>query len=183
MPKAWKQVNTKYIIKNRWISLRQDECQLPTKKTINDYYVLEYPDWVNVVAITCEQEVVLVKQYRHGLGQVTLELPSGVVEVSDETALETAKRELLEETGYSATSLIKTSALSPNPASHTNQTHSFLALNVTLTNAQALDETEDIEVVLMPLADLKAQAMQGAFSQAMHVASIFLALEKLKERS
>lgn len=180
MPRNWTKLASTYLVKNRWIRLREDKCLLPNNKSIDDYYVLEYSDWVNVVAITTNNDVVLVKQYRHGAGKVTLELPSGGVEVSDDDAAQTAQRELLEETGYRATKLIKLGVLSPNPATHTNKVHSFLAKGVVLSDKQNLDDTEDIEVVLMPLAELREQVIKGSFAQAMHVAAIFLALEKLK---
>ena len=96
---AWKTLETEYLIREPWLTARRDKVELPTGVVLNDYYVLEYPDWVNTIAITREGDFVLVRQYRHALGITSMELCAGVIE-KDETPLEAAQRELLEETGY-----------------------------------------------------------------------------------
>ena len=97
----WKVLFSEYLIKRPWLTVRRDKLQLSTGKIIPEYYVLEYPDWVNVTAITKEGQIVMERQYRHGAGSTNYEIPSGVME-KGETPLEAAQRELLEETGYAA---------------------------------------------------------------------------------
>jgi ADP-ribose pyrophosphatase len=141
--------------------------------------VLEYPDWVNVVAITDAEDVVLVRQYRHGIGQVVLELPSGVVDKDDAGPLETARRELLEETGYASESFRLTGVLSANPATHSNLTHCYLATGCRKIAEPRLDEIEELEVEVVPLDRLGGLARHGALLQSLHVGAVFFALAEL----
>nr|WP_225225951.1 NUDIX hydrolase [Komarekiella delphini-convector] len=148
-------------------------------KIVEPYYVLEYPTWVNVVALTKNQEIVLVKQYRHGLQKIVLELPSGAVEAEDLSPLAAAKRELLEETGYASDYFVETGILSPNPANHNNLTHCFLATNVEKIADLNLDDTEEIDVLLFPLEKVIELIESGILLQALHISSLFFALKKL----
>ncbi|MEH2230992.1 MAG: NUDIX hydrolase [Nostoc sp.] len=110
-PFDWIVLKSRHLVKDRWISVRSDTCQMPNGTIVDPYYVLEYPTWVNVVALTKKQEIILVKQYRHGLKQTILELPSGAVKTEDVLPMEAAKRELLEETGYTSNHFIETGIL------------------------------------------------------------------------
>ena len=176
----WQTLSSTYLIENPWLTVRKDSCKLSNGKQIDDYFVLEYTDWCNVLALTPEMDVVLTKQYRHGLGQIGLELPGGMVdETGESAALKAIQRELLEETGYGGGQFTHLAALSPNPAIQTNLTHSFIAENVELIGAQELESTEDIEVVLKPLHDVIQLAVTGKLMQSMHVSTLFLALAHL----
>lgn len=95
----WDVLHSEYIIRRRWLTARRDKVRLPDGRVNDEYYVLEYPDWVNVIAITPDDRFVLVRQYRHGLGRTSFELCAGVCE-KGETPEESARRELFEETGY-----------------------------------------------------------------------------------
>ncbi|MCP3944043.1 MAG: NUDIX hydrolase [Desulfobacteraceae bacterium] len=145
----WKIKKSKYLIDDKWLKVRADKCRMPDGKIIQPYYVLEYPTWVNVFGITKENEVVLVKQYRHGLGQTIIELPSGTMEKHDESPIDAAKRELLEETGFTSDNFIQTGIVSPNPSNHNNLTYCFLALDLKKIKEPHLDETEDLETILI----------------------------------
>lgn len=175
----WTVERTRKVVQDRWLSVRADRCRMPDGRAVDPYYVLEYPDWVNVVAINEAREVVLVRQYRHGIAQVVLELPSGVVEQSDGDPLVTVRRELLEETGYASDSFQLTGKLSANPATHSNLTHCYLATECRKVAEPRLDEIEDLEVVLVPLDRLGELARSGALLQSLHVGSIFFALMEL----
>lgn len=123
----WSILKSEYIVKHKWISLRADTCKMPNGKIVALYYVFEYPDWVNVVALTKQNEVILVQQYRHGCQKTLLELPSGSMEPFDKSPMEAVRRELLEETGYTCKDFIYTGETSANPSNHNNLTHCFLA--------------------------------------------------------
>ena len=152
---------------------------MPDGKIIEPYYVLEYPPWVNVVALTKENEVDLVRQYRHGYQKTLIELPAGGMEPSDKSSLEAAKRELLEETGYFSDDFRETCQVSANPASNNNVTHCFLALNAELQTTPRLDESEQITVVLKPLAEVVTMIKNRQFVQALHIAALFYAFSSL----
>lgn len=144
----WEILSTEYLVRRPWLTARRDVARLPDGRINNEYYVLEYPDWVNVVAITKDGLMVMERQYRHGLGNTCFELPCGVIE-EGETPLEAAQRELLEETGFAGGEWTPWMVLSPNPATSTNLAHSFLAVGVEKVSGQHLDATEDIEVFLL----------------------------------
>ncbi len=178
-PFEWKLVESAYVLQDRWLSLRADTCQLPSGHTLAPYYVLEYPAWVNVVAITPDHHLVLVRQYRHGIQQTVVELPCGTVEAGDSSPLAAMQRELLEETGYAGTHMVETGRLSPNAATHANWTYCFLATGVELVAAPVPDATEAVETVLMPLSEVVGWARRGGLTQALHVGALFLALDAI----
>jgi ADP-ribose diphosphatase len=164
----WKIVKSNYLINDKWLKVRADKCRMPDGKIVQPYYVLEYPHWVNVFGITKKNEVVLIKQYRHGLGQIVLELPCGAMETS-ELPIDAAKRELLEETGFTSDNFIQTGIVSPNPSNHNNLTYCFLALDLEKVQSPHLDETEDLETILIPYKETINMLKNGEFLQAMHV--------------
>lgn len=172
--KPWKILESHYLHKN----VRIDKCELPDGRVI-DGFVLEYGDWTTIFALTKEQEVVLVRQYRHGAQKVILELPGGAMETEDESPLQAARRELLEETGYTSDTFIQIGCVFPNPANQTNLIYSFLALDAYQVGNQQLDETEDIELVLRPMDEVIAMAKNGELLQSMQVSAVFFALAYL----
>ncbi|MBQ8521679.1 MAG: NUDIX hydrolase [Bacteroides sp.] len=142
---TWKTLSSEYLIKRPWLTARRDKVQLPDGRILDEYYVLEYPTWINVIAVTKDDKMVLVRQYRHALGRTSFEIVAGVVE-KDEAPLKAAQRELLEETGYTGGEWKELMCISANPSTMTNLTHCFLAEGVEKTTAQHLDACEDLEV-------------------------------------
>jgi ADP-ribose diphosphatase len=168
--KPWKVLETSYFRPR----FRIDKCELSNGNLLAAT-IIEFRSWANVVALTKNGDVVLVKQYRHGVCESLLEFPGGVVE-DDEDPIEGAKRELLEETGYSSSTLIQVGQFYPNPALQTNTLHCFLALDAEKVGEQNLDAGEDIEVHLVPLDELVVMTKRGEFRHGLMTAVLFFAL-------
>lgn len=175
----WKQLDSKYINKSPWATLRVDTCQLPNGKIANEYYVMEYPDWVNAVAVTEDGKIILIKQYRHGADIISLEIPGGVID-GDEAPEDAIKRELLEETGYLFEDIEPLAAVYANPSTSNNITHSFLARGGKKIKDQELDEHEEIEVSLHSIQEVKQLLLENQFPQALHTSALMYALIKLQ---
>ncbi|MEB3342758.1 NUDIX hydrolase [Okeania sp.] len=179
--KKWKILQSRLVINNKWCQVRQDEVKLPNGKIIDDFFINVRPDIALVFPVTVEQEIVFVRQYRHGVGQVLLELPAGSFNPKIEVAEVAASRELTEETGYVAEKLIKLASLYDNPVKDTNSIHLFIAENVIKSEEQELDVTEEIEVILIPIAEVIQRVLMGDISVCGTIAAIFLGLEYLQK--
>jgi len=175
----WNILASRIIRSDRWIQLRADRCQMPDGQIVDPFYVLEYPDWLNAVALTSEGKVILTRQYRHGIGSVILELPSGTVEETDPSPETAMRRELLEETGYQFSELYATSVVSSNPDKCTNLVHSFLAVGGERIQDPNPGLGEQVELELVTVPEFRRLLRENAFLQSMHVASAFYALEHL----
>lgn len=177
MEQHWQVMKTTEILKDRWIDLRADHCLTPEGREISPYYVMSYPDWINIVAITTDNCLLLVRQYRHAAGKFFMEIPGGGQEAADVDSEQAARRELGEETGYTSDSWHLVSTLYPNPASHTNRLHTYLALGAKCTFEQRLDHGEEgLTVHAMPIPKVLEGLQAGLIGQALHVASILLGL-------
>ncbi|MDD7258006.1 MAG: NUDIX hydrolase [Prevotellaceae bacterium] len=168
----WKQVSAEYIIRRPWLTVRRDCVELPNGQRLDEYYVLEYPTWINVIAVTKEGRMVLVRQYRHALGRTGFEIVAGVVEKGEEPMV-AAKRELLEETGFSGGEWRELMAVSANPGTMNNLTHCFLAEGVEHTDSQHLDVSEDIEVYEFSKQEVLDMLKKNEFMQSLMVAPLW----------
>ena len=168
----WKVLKSEYLIKRPWLTARKDFIELPDGRQNDEYYVLEYPDWVNVIAITEEGKFVMERQYRHGLGNTCYELPCGVIEPGEDP-LEAAKRELQEETGFGGGEWTKMMHLAPNPGSQNNLSHCFVATGVKKMYEQKFDATEDISVHLLTVEQIKDLLQNGQIIQALMAAPLW----------
>lgn len=168
----WKILESKYLVKRPWLTARVDKVELPNGVVHPEYYVLEYPTWVNIIAITTEGRFVMVEQYRHGLADVFTELVAGVAE-KGEAPLQAARRELLEETGYGNGEWQLFTVLSANPGSMTNLTYTFLATGVEPVSGQHLDATEDIAVKLLTQDEIKGMLLENEIKQSLMAAPLW----------
>lgn len=180
-PEPWSVLESTYLSRKPWLTLRQDRVRLANGTVIEDYNVLEYPDWVNVVALTTDGMLVLVRQYRHGLRAVHYELPAGVCEADDSNPEETARRELLEETGYGGGQWSPLMILSANPGTHSNRNFSYLAEGVIPLQEQQLDATEELQVHLVRVDEVHDLLMSGEITQALHAAPLLKYLLSQRE--
>lgn len=172
-PRPWEVLARRYLFRRPpWLVLREDHVRLPTGAEIAEYWVSEYPPWVNVVAVTAADEVVLVRQYRHGLGAVHYEVPAGVVDDADPDPEAAARRELLAETGYGGGRWSRLLTLSANPGLQSNLTYTFLAEGVEVVGRPEPEATEDLRVHLTPLARIAPLIAAGEVLQALHAAAL-----------
>lgn len=171
--RKWKVLKSEHILRlGQWLSVRQEEVQLPSGTVIPTWFVLEFPNWINVIAITKDGEMVMEDQYRHALGETHYELVAGVIDPG-ETPLEAAKRELSEETGYEGGEWELYMTLSPNPTNHNNLSYTFLARGVEKTREQHQERTEDIRVHVMKQEEVRELLERGEIVQALHAAPLW----------
>jgi 8-oxo-dGTP pyrophosphatase MutT (NUDIX family) len=156
----------------RVFRVREDIARSPEVGDDHSFFVLESNDWMNIVPVTEDGRIVCVRQYRHGTEEISLEIPGGIID-DGESPLEAAHRELLEETGYEAERIVEIGVVAPNPAIQNNRCHSFLATDVRRVREQALDITEEIDVVLVDPADVPALIAAGTISHALVVAAFY----------
>ena len=175
---SWKVLKRRTIIRDPWINLEASDCELPDGTRIAPFYVNHVNDFAVIVAVTEQGELLLEHQYRHGVEAVLLELPAGAIEPGEQPE-KAAARELLEETGYRADQLEFLCKIAPNASSSSNFAWCYLARDVVRVAGQKLDETELLEVLTVPLVQVREMLQKGEFVQAVHVAALYRALELL----
>lgn len=177
----WKTLSSEYLFKDTWFTVRRDTCEKPDGKIITPYYVYEFPTWASALALTADNKVVMVRQYRHAIEDTILEIPGGCVDETDPSFEHAIARELMEETGYEFSKYEYLGKISPNPSTNNNWMHMFLATGGKKIKEQSLDHNEEIEVLLLTIDELKQLLKDHAIVQAMHVTAIMYGLEKLGE--
>lgn len=178
----WTTLSTEYISNHIYFTARRDRCQREDGTIVDPYFVVEMPTSATALAITADNKVLMVRQYRHPINDVIMELPGGFVDPGEDfsTAM---KRELLEETGYSFEKVEWVGRVAANPGVLNNFTELFLATGGVKTQDQELDHNEEIEVVEITMDELQQMIMKQGMVQALHLSCVFFALQKLGKLS
>jgi ADP-ribose pyrophosphatase len=177
---AWKVESRREIADCRVFRVREDTTVRDSDGVRSTFFVVENPDWVNVVAITKENEVVLIEQFRHGVEKMILEIPGGMVDEGEDPK-HGALRELVEETGFTPGKLILIGKSFPNPAIQNNTIHHFLALDCVKTGEVEFDDHESIATRLVSLSELDELVHNGEITHSLAVTAIYYAQRYLKD--
>lgn len=177
MSEAWTVEASHYPLHDRWIRVRADTCRTPTGVRVAPYYVLECPDFVHVLVLDEQDQVVLVRQYRHGMAAASLELPGGVMDPGESDPCMTAARELREETGYTGGEVAYVTSLSLDPARYTNRLH-LVRVSGARPGPAEPDPSEGITVVRVTRAEARRLALSGTIMNAAHIGLLLIGLEQ-----
>lgn len=179
----WKVLETTPLFESGLFSLVSERCLLPDGRELPKYFVMEFTDWVNILPVTPQGQVVLVEQYRHASQRNHLEIPGGAIDTRDSSGpLEAARREMLEETGYDSGEIVHVASHYPNPALQRNQMHTYVAFDSELVQAQDLDEFEALEVRLCSIDQLEKHLYEGDIDHSIMMASLLRIMPHLKKR-
>ncbi len=179
---AWQVLRSSVVYHNRWLQVRRDRCRT-NRGNLADYYIVERPSYVMIVALTADRDVLLVEQYKHGAGRVMRELPAGYIE-DGEDPLACAHRELMEETGYRASCMEPLANLIVSPSAAQHSAHMFLATGLEDMGSPNWDDNERIDVHKMPFtAAVRAVANNEVLVDLSSTAAILLAWARMQERS
>ena len=178
--RPWRVLSSDVRVSTPWLRLRADRVELPNGHVVDDYFVRETRGFCVVFALTDDDRVMLVRQYKHGIGQVVVELPAGMIDPG-ETPQRCAARELREETGYEAASLRLVHTFLENPTNSNGLFYLFLARGARRVAELDLDDTEEIEVLTASVDEVRAMALDGRIGAGSQVASVLVALSALSE--
>ena len=181
MPEPWTFLYSKILHACRIFTLKKEGYRSPRTGKDHDFYLLDSSDWVNVIPLTPEGKVILVKQYRFGSKEFSLEIPGGMLDEGDSPA-GAAVRELMEETGYGGDEPVLLGWVHPNPAIHTNRCYTYLIKNVFYQSSPRQDSTEDIEVLDVPLAAIPQLIREEKITHALVVAAFYWYFSKTESK-
>ncbi len=164
--KSWTLIESRLLNDYQIFTLHADRYRLEPEGRTREFYKLDPPDWINVIALTDDRQVVLVRQFRHGVREVTLEIPGGMLDPG-ETIAEAALRELEEETGFAGPQAREIGCVWPNPAIQSNRCYTFLVEGAQRVTEPRPDPYERIEVLTRPLADMPRLMRSGEIRHAL----------------
>ncbi len=173
MIKKWPVLSSKQLADFRIFTVRTDVKRSPRTGAEHDFFVLDTRGWVNVIAVTPDDKLVMVEQYRHGSDTVELEIPGGVMDSDDTSPVLGGQRELREETGYEGDSAEIIGQIFPNPAIMSNTCYTLLVRNCRLAHGVEFDSCEDIHTHLVPVAELPELVASGKIQHALVVVALY----------
>jgi 8-oxo-dGTP pyrophosphatase MutT (NUDIX family) len=166
---VWQRLAADIVYECRIFRLRRERSRFSRDEAEHEFHVLDAPDWCNIIPLTADEQVVMVRQFRHGVGDYTLEVPGGMVDPEDASPLVAARREMVEETGFDGERVEPLGVIHPNPAIQTNRCHTFVAYGVERQRTPVFDSTEETEVALVPLASVPELIRDGRITHALVV--------------
>lgn len=175
--RPWRVLSEEVIVERRWLRLREQRVELPNGHEINEFHVVDGPDWAAALALTDAGDAVMVRQYRHGIGQGSLEMPAGMIE-RGESSLLGAQRELLEETGYASESWHALSVVSTEPARQSVRAHFFVALGARQIGSSTPEQSELLQIELHPARSLGRLIDSGEILHGVQLGAILLAARR-----
>ncbi|MBS1742894.1 MAG: NUDIX hydrolase [Bacteroidetes bacterium] len=177
---SFKTLSSEYINQHRYFTARKDSYQTEAGKIVDPYFVVELPTGAGAMAITENNEVILIRQFRYPVKEMLIEIPGGFIDAGEDPE-KAIRRELLEETGYSFQSVHLLGKTALNPGVLNNYTYMFLATGGVKTAAQSLDPNEEIEIIVQPLEEVRQMLLRHEIKQSMHALCLFYGFEFLKE--
>jgi len=171
---SWTHLNRLHEGHYRVFDVFRQRMKSPRTGNDHEFFVIDAPDWVNVIPLTADDHVVCVRQYRPGTDQVTLEIPGGMIDPEDADPVAAAAREMREETGYTATRFDDIGCIAPNPAIQSNRCYTVCACDAVRDGPQALDGAEEIDVELVPLDTIPSLVAQGRITHSLVIAAFYL---------
>jgi len=167
----WNLLKSRYMYENRIVKVREDTYHFLPNDIVQDFMAMEFSDWVNIIPVTPGNEVVMIRQYRHGIQRDTLEIPGGLISPDDSSPAEGAAREMEEETGYSSDHIVHIGTVEPNPAIQNNRCHTYLALNAIRVSGQNLDPTEAIRIDLIEKSKVYEMIKAGIITHSLVISA------------
>jgi ADP-ribose pyrophosphatase len=170
--RRWDELSNETLAHYKVFHVRKSRRRSPRTGAEIGFFLMDTPDWVNVLPLTDDGQVVMVRQYRHGSERISLEIPGGLIDAHETDPAAAAARELREETGFEAQQITPLGVMNPNPSMMTNRCHAFLATGCRRIGDLQMDPGEDIEVVTVPLSDLDGLVARGAIDHAIVLATL-----------
>jgi 8-oxo-dGTP pyrophosphatase MutT (NUDIX family) len=173
----WLVLSDRTLIRERWLEVREQRVRLVNGHEIEQFHLIKGPDWASVLCVTERREIVFVRQYRHGIAGPSLELPAGVIDPGEDP-LTAARRELREETGFVAEHFQPLLEVSPEPARNSTRAHFFFAEPAVRVADPALENSEELSVVVLPVSDVLEAIDGGQIVHGAHIAALLWALRR-----
>jgi 8-oxo-dGTP pyrophosphatase MutT (NUDIX family) len=178
MIQEWEKLSSEIVYQKKWMKIKEEACKLPNGQIIDPYIIVDVPGFCNVFVVTEAEEVILVKQYRHAAGIISIEMPGGMIDEGEDPMI-AAAREMQEETGYSSNDITLLYTISPNPPLESNRAWFYLAKNAVQVHATALDQYEDIELIKLSKKEFMQCLLNNEFTHGIQLGAMFAAAIQL----